>query len=119
MSECCRQPWSRRLANSPFVFLARGDALDVFAAIHQREEGAKNTCLNFVGHRETAGRHAHKLLATPGDLPHELYVPIVAGIPKRGFAAHLGAFLLDEQSEVQDTHTVRSQSGGHRRLASL
>lgn len=99
--------------------MPHGSAIHVFAAIHQREKRAQNAGFDFVGHGKAACRHVHKRFASPRDLTHEFDMAFVAGFPERGFAAHFGAFLFDEESKVQNTFALRGESRRHYGFAAL
>ena len=66
--------------------------------------------LDFVRHGEAASGDVNQLLASGGNSCHEFHLPVVTRIAEVRFAAHFGAFLLDEQGEVEDTHALRSES---------
>ncbi len=55
----------------------------------------------------------HQRLAAPGDLLHQFVLSLVTIFPQRGFTPHLGAFLLDEKSEVKNALLLRGKSCRH------
>ena len=99
--------------------MPHGGTIHILAAIHQCEKCAQNPRLDFVGHGETACSDMHERLTSPRYLTHEFNMAFMAGISKRGFAAHFGAFLLDEECEVQNALALRSEPRRHYSLAAF
>ena len=99
--------------------LTVGSAVNTFAAIHQREQCAKNSGLDLVGHGVAAGRDSHQDFPSIGNLINKFQLSFVAAIPQRGLAPHRPAFFLYHQGEMQDTFAHRGEIAGHLDLASF
>jgi hypothetical protein len=59
----------------------------------------------------------HERFSTQCNFLHEFPLALVIGFTERRLAAHLGAFLLDEKREVQNTHSICSETRWHSGLA--
>ena len=81
--------------------LAHGGAIDILAAVDEREERAERARLHFIGHGITADGHADERLGALRDLANELHLAFMAGVAERRFAAHVGAFVFEEEREMQ------------------
>jgi hypothetical protein len=87
--------------------LAHGGAVHIFAGIHQGEQGAEDAGFEFVGHGKTAGGDVDERFAAAGNFGDEFHLTFVGGIAEGGFAAHFGALIFNEKSEVHDAEMLR------------
>jgi hypothetical protein len=99
--------------------MAHRGAIDIFAAIHQREKRAEDASFEFVRHRETAGCHAHHGRPAVGDFLHVFNLLFVGSAADRHGAADFSAFLFDEKGEVQHAEVFCRHSCWRRHLAAL
>jgi hypothetical protein len=87
--------------------LPHREPVDIFAAIHESQQGTEDAGLNLVGHGKAAGGDFYQGVSARDHLPYELDLPIVVGFAESRLAAHFGALVLDVQCEVQNAHPLR------------
>ena len=105
------------LPDPPFILLPRGHALDVFAAIHQREERAQDARLGFVREARAAGRQLRQLLTVLSHVLAHLVVTLAPRLAGRRLTTHLHARLLEVQREMQQAALLLLELLRHARLA--
>jgi hypothetical protein len=93
--------------------------VNVFAAIHQRQQRAQNARFDFIGHRKPARSHAHQSFSPSGDLLNEFHLALASDVSISRFAPDFQAFLLDEKRVMKNAHMVIGETRRYRGLASF
>ncbi len=75
--------------------LPQGRAVQVFAQVHQSEEGVQDARLHLVSQGQATGRSSRQHFAMLGDVPYDFDLASPGGLPVDGLAAHLGAIVFD------------------------
>ena len=86
--------------------LAHGGAVHIFARVHQCEQSAEDAGFQLVGHGKAAGGDVDESFATAGNFGDELHLAFVGSVAEGRLAAHFGAFIFNEKSEVHDAEML-------------
>lgn len=123
-AEITRQPFNERIpcscsaCDAPLRVLPGGNPLDIFAAIHQRQERAQHSRFRFIRQPTAAGRQTRQLRA----VVHYILPHFTEAFPRacahRRLAPHQHARLLQLQREMQHAPPLRFQLLRYSRLAS-
>lgn len=99
--------------------LAKGGAVEVFAQVHESEEGVEDAGFHFIGQVQAAGRSARQHFSLLGDVPDDFRLARVMRSSINGFAAHLRAFAFQFQGEMQDAEPHWFEGRRYRAFATV